>query len=165
MPKPAKPKVTIYTDGACSANGTAQSLGGWAAVLVSDGTGHAKELSGGERPATNQRMEIRAVVEGLKALKKPCNVNVYSDSAYVVSCMKQRWFDNWRRNGWLNSSKKPVANRELWEELLDAVENGGHTVSFEKVKGHANLLGRDSSEAERYNQRCDELAVAACPAL
>ena len=79
--------------------------------------------------------------------------------------MKQRWFDNWRRNGWLNSSKKPVANRELWEELLDADEKGGHTVSFEKVKGHANLLGRASSEAERYNQRCDELAVAACPVL
>jgi len=165
MPKPAKPKVTIYTDGACSANGTAQSCGGWAAVLVCDDTDQAKELSGGERPATNQRMEIRAVLEGLRTLKKPCNVTVYSDSAYVVNCMKHRWFDNWRRNGWRNSSKKPVANRELWEELLDAVENGGHTVSFEKVKGHANLLGRASSEAERYNQRCDELAVAACSVL
>lgn len=112
---------------------------------------------------TAQRMEIRAVVEGLKALKKPCQVTVYSDSSYVVRCMNQRWFDKWRKNGWLNSSKKPVANRELWEELLDAVENRGHTVSFEKVKGHANLFGRASSEAERYNQRCDELAVAASP--
>jgi ribonuclease HI len=161
MPKSVKPTVGIYTDGACSANGTAQSRGGWAAVLVCEGIDQAKELSGGERPATNQRMEIRAVLEGLKALKKPCSVTVYSDSAYVVSCMKQRWFDKWRLNGWLNSSKKPVANRELWEELLNAVENSGHTVSFEKVKGHANLLGRASSEAERYNQRCDELAVAA----
>jgi ribonuclease HI len=165
VPEPAKPKVTIYTDGACSANGTAHARGGWAAVLVWEGTDRAKELSGGERPATNQRMEILAVVEGLKALKKPCQVTVYSDSAYVVNCIKQRWFDKWRSNGWLNSSKQPVANRELWEELLDAMENGGHTVGFEKVKGHANLLGRASSEAERYNQRCDELAVAACPVL
>src|ERR1700704_2050993 len=106
MPPPAKPNVTIYTDGACSGNGTAQSRGGWATVLVCDGTDQALELSGGERPATNQRMEIQAAIEGLKALKGPCNVIVYSDSAYVVSCMKQRWFDNWRRNGWLNSSKK-----------------------------------------------------------
>ena len=68
-------------------------------------------------------------------------------------------------NCWKNSAKKPVANRELWEELLDVVENGGHTISFEKVKGHANLLGRASSDEERHNQRCDELAVAACPAL
>ena len=165
MPEPAKPQVTIYTDGACAANGTAQARGGWAAILIHEGTAQAKELSGGERPATNQRMEIRAVVEGLKALKKPCQVTVYSDSAYVISCMKQRWFDNWRRNGWKNSAKKPVANRELWEELLDVVENGGHTISFEKVKGHANLLGRASSDEERHNQRCDELAVAACPAL
>ena len=165
MPPPGKPNVTIYTDGACSANGTAQARGGWAAVLVWDGTDEAKELSGGERPATNQRMEIKAVAEGLKALKKPCNVTVCSDSAYVINCMKQRWFEKWRRNGWLNSSKKPVANRELWEELLEAVENDGHTVSFEKVTGHANLLGRPSTESERYNQRCDELAVAASTAL
>jgi ribonuclease HI len=168
MLTPARPKITIYTDGACAANGTAQSRGGWAAVLVCDGTDQATELSGGERPATNQRMEIRAVIEGMKALKSPCDVTVHSDSAYVISCMNKRWFDNWRRNGWLNSSKKPVANRELWEELLDAVEaveSGGHTVSFEKVTGHANLLGRASSEAELYNQRCDELAVIACPAL
>jgi len=165
MPKPAKPKVTIYTDGACSANGTTQSRGGWAAVLVCDDADQAKELSGAERPATNQRMEIRAVIEGLRALKKPCNVTVYSDSAYVVSCMNQRWFDRWRRNGWLNSSKKQVANRQLWEDLLDAVENGGHRANFKKVKGHANLPGHAYSEAERYNQRCDELAVAACSVL
>jgi ribonuclease HI len=110
-------------------------------------------------------MEIRAVLEGLKALKKPCAVNVFSDSAYVINCMNDRWFDKWRKNGWVASSKKPVVNRELWEQLLDAVESRGHTVSFEKVKGHANLLGRVSSEAERYNQRCDELAVAACALL
>lgn len=165
MPEPAKPIVTIYTDGACSGNGTARASGGWAAILVADGSDQVKELSGGESPATNQRMEIRAVVEGLRALRKPCRVTVHSDSSYVVNCMSQRWFEKWRRNGWLNSSKQPVANRELWEALLDAVEAGGHEVSFAKVKGHANLLGRESSEAERYNRRCDELAVAACPVL
>ena len=165
MPKPAKQKVTIYTDGACEANGAAQSRGGWAAIVVCGDTGQAKELSGGERPASNQKMEIRAVLEGLKALKKPCAITVFSDSAYVINCMNDRWFDKWRKNGWVGSSKKPVVNRELWEQLLDAVENRGHTVTFEKVKGHANLLGRASSEAERYNQLCDELAVAACPVL
>ena len=149
----------MYTDGACAGN---PGPGGWAWATAPDG---ALRDSGGEARSTNQRMEIQAVVEGLKALKKPCEVTVYSDSAYVVNCLNQRWFDNWRRNGWLNSSKKPVVNRELWEALLDAVENGGHAVSFEKVKGHANLLGRASSEAERYNQRCDALAVAACAAL
>ena len=128
-----------------------------------DATVQSKELSGGERPSTNQQMEIRAVVEGLKALKEPCLATVCADSSYVVRCMNHRWFDKWRLNGWKDSSKKPVANRELWEELLDADENRGHTVSYKKVKGHANLLGRTSSEVERYNQRCDELAVAACP--
>jgi ribonuclease HI len=83
-----------------------------------------------------------------------------SDSAYVINCMNERWFDNWRRNGWKASPRKAVVNRELCEELLDVVENRGHEVSFENVKGHANLLGRACSEAERYNQRCDELAVA-----
>lgn len=160
-----KPNVTIYTDGACSANGTSQSRGGWAALLVYDGADHAKELSGAERPATNQRMEIRAVVEGLRVLNQPYKVTVHSDSAYVINCMNKRWFENWRRNGWLNASKKPVANRNLWEELLDTIENGAHSITFVKVKGHANLLGRASSEAERYNQRCDELAVAACLVL
>jgi ribonuclease HI len=163
MSATSKPNVTIYTDGACSANGTAQSRGGWAAILNRDGTDDSKELSGGEKPTTNQRMEIRAVVEGLKALKKPCNVTVYSDSAYVINCMNARWFDKWRKNGWVGSSKKPVANRALWEELLAAVEQRGHTVTFVKVKGHADLLDRSSTRAERFNQRCDELAVAACP--
>src|SRR5207247_1899534 len=95
MDATARPKVTIYTDGACSANGTAQSRGGWAAILNRDSTSQSEELFGGEKPATNQRMEIRAVIEGLKTLKEPCQVTVYSDSAYVINCMKQRWFDGW----------------------------------------------------------------------
>jgi ribonuclease HI len=91
-------------------------------------------------------------------------VTVYADSSYVINCMTKRWFDGWRRNGWLNSARKPVANRELWEELLVLVEDAGHSVEFEKVPGHANLLGRALSVHEQFNQRCDELAVAACPA-
>jgi ribonuclease HI len=165
MPQPAKPKVTIYTDGACSGNGTAQARGGWAAILVHNDSGQAKELSGGERPTSNQKMEIRAVLEGLKALKEPCQVTVHADSSYVVRCMNDRWFDKWRLNGWKDSSRKAVVNRELWELLLDAVENRGHEVSFVKVKGHANKLGRALTLEEQFNQRCDDLAVAAYAAL
>jgi ribonuclease HI len=165
MPKPAKPKVTIYTDGACAGNGTPQSRGGWAAILVYDDTGQAKEFSGGERPSSNQKMEIMAVIEGLKALKKPCAVTVFADSAYVINCMNDGWFVKWRKNGWVDSKKKPVVNRELWEQLLDAVENRGHTVRFEKVPGHADLLGHALTVPEQFNLRCDDLAVAACPSL
>lgn len=83
----------------------------------------------------------------------------------MINCMNDRWFDKWRKNGWVGSSKKPVVNRELWEQLLDAVENGGHTVSFEKVTGHADPLGRALTLEEQFNQRCDGLAVLACPSL
>jgi ribonuclease HI len=162
MDSTAKPKVTIYTDGACSANGTARSRGGWAAILNRDGTDHSEELCGGEKPSTNQRMEIRAVIEGLKALGEPSEVTVYADSSYVINCMTKRWFDGWRRNGWLNSARKPVANRELWEELLAWVEDAGHSVEFKKVQGHADRPGRALTVHEQFNLRCDKLAVAAC---
>jgi ribonuclease HI len=165
MPKSAKPKVTIYTDGACAGNGTPQSRGGWAAILVRDGSVQAEEFSGGERPASNDKMEIRAVLEGLNLLKEPCQVTVYSDGPNVIGCMNERWFDRWRLNGWRNSSRKAVVNRKLWEQLLDAVENRGHEVSFVKVKGHANKLGRALTLEEQFNERCDDLAVAAYASL
>ncbi|WP_206886289.1 ribonuclease HI [Alicyclobacillus mali (ex Roth et al. 2021)] len=139
--------VILYTDGACSGN---PGPGGWAAIL--QWKGHVKELSGGEPETTNQRMELKAVIEGLKALKRPCDVIVHSDSAYVVNCFKQGWYVNWRRNGWMNSKGEPVQNRDLWEELLDAIN--GHQVRFEKVKGHAGV---------KWNERCDELARGAIP--
>ncbi|MBF8376417.1 ribonuclease HI [Alicyclobacillus mali] len=139
--------VILYTDGACSGN---PGPGGWAAIL--QWKGHVKELSGGEPETTNQRMELKAVIEGLKALKRPCDVIVHSDSAYVVNCFKQGWYVNWRRNGWMNSKGEPVQNRDLWEELLDAIN--GHRVRFEKVKGHAGV---------KWNERCDELARGAIP--
>lgn len=137
--------VDIYTDGACSGN---PGPGGWAAILV--GSGRERELSGGEAHTTNQRMEIQAVVEGLRALKRPCEVTVFSDSAYVINCMTQRWYVKWQREGWLNSQRQPVANKDLWEALLEAVNT--HAVSFGKVKGHSG---------HHYNERCDELARAA----
>ena len=155
--------VVIHTDGACSGNGGANPRGGWSAILSLEGTATTKELSGGELDTTNQRMELRSVIEGLKALRKPCLVSVHSDSAYVVNGMTQRWYEKWRENGWKNSSKQPVANRDLWEELLEAVEQRGHQVTFFKVKGHADKYGRALTANERLNQRCDELAVAAIP--
>ena len=156
--------VTIYTDGSCPGNGQGGANGGWAAVITLDGSAECKELSGGERDTTNQRMEIRSVIEGLSALKQPCRVTVCSDSAYVVNCMTQRWYVKWRANGWLSSKKEPVVNRDLWELLLDIVDHGGHTIDWAKVKGHADKLRRASTPAELHNQRCDELAVAAVPA-
>jgi ribonuclease HI len=155
-------RIVIYTDGACSGNGRGDARGGWAAILV-----HAskeRELSGVESDATNQRMELRAAIEGLKALTAPCHVTLYSDSAYVVNCFRDRWYEAWRQNDWRNKKKQPIANRELWEELLELVEACGHIVDFRKVVGHADKLGRSSDSHESYNQRCDALAVAAIAA-
>lgn len=137
-------EVTIYTDGACSGN---PGPGGWAAILMAGGA--KKELSGGERDTTNNRMELMAVIEGLKALKRPCKVDVYSDSAYVVNAFEQNWIGKWMRNGWKNSAKAEVANSDLWKELIDLTSK--HSVTFHKVKGHAD---------NEFNNRCDELAVA-----
>ena len=137
-------EVTIYTDGACSGN---PGPGGWAAILMAGGA--KKELSGGERDTTNNRMELMAVIEGLSALKRPCKVDIFSDSAYVVNAFSQNWIEKWTRNGWKNSAKAEVANSDLWKRLLELTSM--HQVTFHKVKGHAD---------NEYNNRCDELAVA-----
>ena len=137
-------EVTIYTDGACSGN---PGPGGWAAILMAGGV--TKELSGGERDTTNNRMELMAVIEGLSALKRPCTVHLYSDSAYVVNAFDQRWIDNWVKNGWKNSAKAEVANSDLWKRLIELTTT--HKVFFHKVKGHSD---------NQYNNRCDQLAVA-----
>jgi ribonuclease HI len=155
-------RIVIYTDGACSGNGRGDARGGWAAILVH--ASRERELSGAESDATNQRMELRAAIEGLKALTAPCHVTLYSDSAYVVNCFRDRWYEAWRQNDWRNKKKQPIANRELWEELLELVEACGHIVDFRKVVGHADKLGRSSDSHESYNQRCDALAVAAIAA-
>ena len=135
-------KVTIYTDGACSGN---PGPGGWGAILICDGV--QKEISGAEKNTTNNVMELTAVIEGLKLLKFPCKVKLYSDSAYVVNAFIQKWIYGWIKNGWKNSSKEPVKNKELWQELYELTKT--HEVEFIKVKGHAD---------NEYNNRCDELA-------
>lgn len=134
--------IILYTDGACSGN---PGPGGWGAVLIFNGI--EKELSGSNPNTTNNVMEITAVIEGLKALKRPCNVNIYSDSAYVVNCFEKDWINSWIKNNWVNSKKEPVKNKELWLELYDLTKI--HNVTFNKVKGHSNV---------KYNNRCDELA-------
>ena len=134
--------IILYTDGACSGN---PGPGGWGAVLIFNGI--EKELSGANPNTTNNVMEITAVIEGLKALKRPCNVNIYSDSAYVVNCFEKNWINNWIKNNWVNSKKEHVKNKELWLELYNLTKI--HKVTFNKVKGHSNV---------KYNNRCDELA-------
>jgi len=140
-------QVEIYTDGACSGN---PGPGGWAAILTLKDM--EKEISGGEPHTTNQRMELRAVYEGLHHLKRPCQVVIYSDSAYVINCFRQKWFESWQKNGWKNSKGDKVQNRDLWEALLTEVSR--HEVQFAKVKGHAGV---------DMNERCDALARAAVP--
>lgn len=135
-------EVTIYTDGACSGN---PGPGGWGALLMYQDS--KKEISGGKDNTTNNVMELTAVIEGLKLLKFPCKVKLYSDSAYVVNAFNQKWIYGWMKNGWKNASKEPVKNQELWQELYSLTKT--HEVEFIKVKGHAD---------NEYNNRCDELA-------
>ena len=138
-------KVTIYTDGACSGN---PGPGGWGSVLI---YGEAKkEISGAKKETTNNETEITAVLEALKILKEPCEVDVYSDSAYVVNTFEKGWIDNWVKSGWKTASKDPVKNVELWKELLELMKK--HNVTFHKVKGHSD---------NELNNRCDELATSA----
>lgn len=119
--------------------------GGWGTILMCADA--KKEISGGKKDTTNNIMEITAVIEGLKLLKYPCEVEVYSDSAYVVNAFNQKWIEGWKKNGWKNSNKEEVKNRELWEELDSLVNT--HNVTFIKVKGHSD---------NELNNRCDELA-------
>ena len=135
-------KVTIYTDGACSGN---PGPGGWGAILMYQE--NKKEISGGKRNTTNNEMELTAVIEALKLLKFPCQVDLYSDSAYVVNAFLQNWIGNWVKNNWKTSSKEPVKNQELWKQLYDLTKT--HQVKFIKVKGHSD---------NEFNNRCDELA-------
>lgn len=136
-------QVEIYTDGACSGN---PGPGGWGAVLIYEGK--RKEISGYESKTTNNRMEILAVINALKCLKENCLVNLYTDSNYVYKAFEDNWIENWIKNGWKNSAKKPVSNKELWEELICLTKR--HKVTFHKVKGHAD---------NELNNRCDELAT------
>ena len=137
-------RVMIYTDGACSGN---PGPGGWGAILFFKGK--EKEVSGGEAHTTNNRMEIRAAIEGLNALKRSCAVDLFTDSQYVRQGITQ-WMHNWKRRGWRTADKKPVKNEDLWRELDEAASR--HDVAWHWVKGHAD---------DPTNIRVDELAVAA----
>ena len=136
-------KVTIYTDGACSGN---PGPGGWGAILIYKEK--KLELSGYEAHTTNNRMELLAPIEALSRLKEPCEVDIFSDSAYLTNAFLQNWLGNWVRRGWIKSDKKPVENRDLWETLLKFASI--HKISWHKVKGHAD---------NPLNNRCDELAT------
>jgi ribonuclease HI len=137
-------RVLIYTDGACSGN---PGPGGWGAILFFKGT--EKEVSGGEAFTTNNRMEIRAAIEGLNALKRSCAVDLFTDSQYVRQGITS-WMHNWKRRGWRTADNKPVKNEDLWRELDEAASR--HDVAWHWVKGHAS---------DPLNIRVDELAVAA----
>ena len=137
--------VQIYTDGACSGN---PGPGGWGAILSYNG--REKELSGGEKNTTNNRMELTAVISALETLKEPCEVELYSDSKYVIDALSKGWARTWKAKNWIKSDKKPALNPDLWEKLLSLTDI--HTVHYHWVKGHAE---------NEYNNRCDALAVAA----
>ena len=147
--------IELWTDGACSGN---PGPGGWAAILVARGPDGAiarqVELSGGDPATTNNRMELQAVISGLQALEQPSALTVHIDSTYVMDAIVKRWHVGWVARGWKTAAKQPVKNRELWEALLELLEV--HTVTWTKVKGHAGV---------ELNERCDELAVAACRAV
>ncbi len=136
--------VEIFTDGACSGN---PGPGGWGAILKYNG--HKKELSGGEKETTNNRMELTGVIMALRALKEPCRVVVTTDSKYVCDAINQNWVYKWKDNGWRKADKKPALNVDLWEQLLELL--AVHAVTFKWVKGH-----NDHPE----NERCDKLAVS-----
>jgi ribonuclease HI len=138
-------EISLYTDGACSGN---PGPGGYG-IILKYGDNY-KELSGGFRKTTNNRMELMGVIKGLESLKEPCNVTVVSDSRYIVDAMEKGWALKWRANGWKRNKKDPALNPDLWARLLDLSVK--HTVRFQWVNGHAGHI---------ENERCDELAVAA----
>ena len=137
-------KVQMFSDGACSGN---PGPGGWGTILRFGE--HEKELSGGEKNTTNNRMELTAVIKGLEALKEPCEVELCTDSKYIIDSVTKGWAVKWRSSGWIKPDKKPALNPDLWERLLDLLEI--HKVSFIWVKGHAG---------HPENERCDRMAVA-----
>jgi ribonuclease HI len=143
-------EVHLYTDGACSGN---PGPGGWGAVLLAGAPPAMKEktLSGGSPATTNNRMELTAVIEALRALKRPCDVVVHTDSQYIANAFRQRWLEKWQANGWRTAGKKPVKNKDLWMDLLEAA--GPHAVRWEWLRGHAG---------HPRNEQADRLAVEAC---
>ena len=142
-------KVTIYTDGACSGN---PGPGGWGAILMYQDV--KKEISGGEKDTTNNKMELMAAIAALNLLKEPCEVELYSDSAYLINCFQNGWLESWKKKNWVNSKREKVKNIDLWMKLDELSKV--HNITWIKVKGHADNV---------YNNRCDELARMEVSAL
>jgi ribonuclease HI len=142
----AESRIIIYCDGACSGNQSTKNIGGWGAVMkYSDMT---KELHGGERNTSNQRMELTACIRALESVEaNGIPIDIYSDSAYLVNCMLQKWHVNWKKNGWKNAKKQPVENQDLWKRILELIEH--HVIRFHKVVGHSGV---------ELNERADQLA-------
>lgn len=145
--------LRIYTDGACSGNQNSQNIGGWGAILEYGKT--QKEIFGGTSNTTNNQMELSAVIEALKSLTRTgLQIHIFTDSSYVANCFRQKWYVGWQKRGWLNSQKKPVENRKLWEDLLTLV--GEHKVEFFRVKGHVNIdTALETTLQKLYKQFCD----------
>lgn len=142
-------KVEIFTDGACKGN---PGVGGYGAILKYNG--HTREISGGKKSTTNNRMEISAVIESLKLLKEPCEVTIYSDSQYVCNAISNGWAKKWKSKGWMRNKNDPALNPDLWEKLLELIDK--HDVKMVWIKGHAG---------HPENERCDTLAVQAAESL
>ncbi|MBQ3376856.1 MAG: ribonuclease HI [Synergistaceae bacterium] len=139
----SRPWVIIYTDGGASPN---PGRGGWAAVLISKTHNITREISGAEDDTTNNRMELTAALNALKALKMPCVVELYTDSQYLKNAFTNKWLDKWQKNNWRNANKEPVANQDLWQELLKLAKV--HEIKWQWVKGHAS---------NKFNNKCDYL--------
>lgn len=137
--------IQLFSDGACSGN---PGPGGWGAILRYKNS--EKELSGGEKETTNNRMELLGVISALETLKEPCDVEICTDSKYVVDAFEKKWLESWKVNGWKTAGKKPVKNRELWERLLKQASI--HNLSWKWIRGHAG---------HTENERCDRIAVEA----
>ena len=138
-------QVEIYADGACRGNGKEKNIGGYGVILKYKE--HTKELKASFQNTTNNKMELMSVIEGLQALKEPCSVTIYSDSAYIVNAINQKWLEGWIKRGWVTSTKEKVKNIELWKELKYLIDI--HKVVFVKVKGHSD---------NELNNRADQLA-------
>ena len=145
--------LRIYTDGGCAGNQHNKNFGGWGAIL--EFAGHTKELCGGEADTTNNRMEMTALLEALKAVKKDGQViHVFSDSSYLMDCFRKRWYVKWLDNGWKTAAKKPVENQDLWKELLPYLDR--HEISFYRVKGHVGLDKSSASDLDKLYSKFTE---------
>lgn len=141
--------LRIYTDGGCAGNQSKTNFGGWGAIL--EYGQHQKELYGGAKDTTNNLMEMTALLEAFKAIKKPGQtIEVFSDSSYLMDCFRKKWYVNWQKNGWKTSKKEPVEHREIWEQLISYLDV--HNISFYRVKGHVNLNSKSTDFNKLYDK-------------